>query len=168
MKRSIVTHSRAIDRIHPGNPGLLLLLPIPKAGYGTATSLVCCRCGDLHSGRVPSLESSQCRTAHSRGSIDIPRRSRDFLEPRICEQIAPGAISTCRGGGAGPERENRNEKPSNARDPSSRSNNAGRENRKAGQDLPAHENQAAEEHPLKGQWRNSPQSSNASEAPLGI
>src|SRR5262249_40393665 len=64
----------------------LLLLPIPEAGYGTATSLVCCRCGDLHRGRVPWLESSQCRTAHSRGSIDIPRRSRDFLEPRICEQ----------------------------------------------------------------------------------
>src|SRR5262249_22953463 len=73
----------------------------PEAGYGTATSLVCCRCGDLHSGRVPWLESSQCRTAHSRGSIGIPRRSRDFLEPRICEQIAPGAISTCRGESAG-------------------------------------------------------------------
>src|SRR6516225_1360538 len=76
-------------------------LPIPEAGYGTATSLVCCRCGDLHSGRVPWLESSQCRTAHSRGSIDIPRRSRDFLETRICEQIAPGAISPYRGESAG-------------------------------------------------------------------
>src|SRR5215475_11325551 len=73
----------------------------PEAGYGTATSLVCCRCGDLHSGRVPWLESSQCRMAHSRGSIDIPRRSRDFLEPRICEQIAPGAISPYRGESAG-------------------------------------------------------------------
>jgi hypothetical protein len=91
--------AQAVDRLtrpDPWRPSVVVRLDFQSIwirGHGAATSLVCYPRVDPDSEKVLWHGFYQRHRAHSCGSIDIPKRNRDFLEPRVCEQIAPGAIS---------------------------------------------------------------------------